>query len=70
MAAVTDLPKQVVIALAQCIKYLDAFNIADSLLATKFFSTFTTGSHMLLNGNTLTNLFVLTDMVKQGVHVD
>lgn len=59
MAAVTDFPKQVVIALAQCIRHLEAFDIADSLLATKFFSAFTTTNHMLLNGNTLTNLFVL-----------
>jgi DNA mismatch repair protein MSH3 len=57
MEAVADLPRQVVIALAQCIKYLLGFGIADAFLATKFFTKFTTRSHMLLNGNTLTNLY-------------
>ncbi|TFY77098.1 hypothetical protein EWM64_g6915 [Hericium alpestre] len=59
MAAVTDLPQQVVIALAQCIQHLAAFNIADALLVTQFFSKFTTRAHMILNGNTLTNLSLL-----------
>ena len=57
MAGITDFPRQVV-ALAECIKYLSAFNITDALLATEFYSTFTTRTHMLLNGNTLTNLWV------------
>ena len=56
MAAVTDFPKQVVVVLAHTIKYLSAFSIADAFLETKFFSKFTTRAHMLLNGNTLTNL--------------
>ncbi|EIM90301.1 DNA mismatch repair protein MSH3 [Stereum hirsutum FP-91666 SS1] len=69
MAAVTDFPKQVVIALAQCIRHLEAFDIADSLLATKFFSAFITTNHMLLNGNTLTNLEIYrneTDFTTRG----
>lgn len=60
MAEVADFPKQVIVALAQCIEYLSAFRIADALLATNFFSKFTTRAHMLLNGNTLTNLYVLS----------
>lgn len=64
MAAVTNFPKQVVIALAHCMQYLETFDIADSLLATKFFGAFTTRSHMLLNGNTLTNLFVLMSLAR------
>jgi hypothetical protein len=58
MAEVTDFPKQVVVALAQCIEYLSAFRVADALLATNFFAKFTTRAHMLLNANTLTNLCV------------
>jgi DNA mismatch repair protein MSH3 len=58
MAAVADFPKQVIVVLAHAINYLSAFNIADAFLETKFFSKFTTRAHMLLNANTLTNLFV------------
>lgn len=58
MADVADFPKQVVIALAQSIEYLSAFRVADALLAANFFSKFTTRAHMLLNGNTITNLCV------------
>ncbi len=60
MAEVTDFPKQVVVALAQCIEYLTAFRVADALLATNFFVKFTTRAHMLLNANTLTNLCVMS----------
>ena len=60
MAEVADFPKQVIIALAQSIKYLSAFRVADALLAANFFSKFTTKAHMLLNGNTITNLCVCT----------
>jgi hypothetical protein len=59
MAEVTDFPKQVVVALAQCIEYLSDFRVADALLATNFFAKFTTRAHMLLNANTLTNLCVM-----------
>ena len=58
MAEVADFPKQVIIALAQSIEYLSTFRVADALLAANFFSKFTTRAHMLLNGNTLTNLCV------------
>ncbi|KAI0247060.1 DNA mismatch repair protein MSH3 [Lactifluus subvellereus] len=69
MAEVADFPKQVIVALAQCIEYLSAFRIADALLATNFFSKFTTRAHMLLNGNTLTNLEIYqndTDFTTKG----
>jgi DNA mismatch repair protein MSH3 len=59
MAAITDFPKRVVIVLAHAIKHLSAFSIAEAFLETKFFSKFTTKVHMLLNGNTLTNLSVI-----------
>ncbi len=64
IAEVTDFPKQVVVALAQCIEYLSAFRVADALLATNFFAKFTTRAHMLLNGNTLTNLCVMYSYYK------
>jgi len=59
MATVVDFPKRVVVVLAHAIKHLSAFSIADAFLETKFFSKFSTRAHMLLNGNTLTNLSVL-----------
>ncbi len=58
MAAIAEFPKHVVIALAQAVKYLSAFEVADALLETKFFSKFTERTHMLLNSNTITNLSV------------
>ncbi|CAL1703692.1 unnamed protein product [Somion occarium] len=69
MAAVSDFPKSVVIALAHVVKYLSKFEVADALLETKFFSKFTERTHMLLNGNTLTNLEIYrneTDFTKKG----
>lgn len=56
MAAVSDFPKSVVIALAHVVRYLSKFEVADVLLETNFYSKFTERTHMLLNGNTLTNL--------------
>jgi len=64
MAEITNFPKQVVVALAQCIEYLSAFRVADALLATNFFAEFTTRAHMLLNANTLTNLCVMCPIAK------
>ena len=57
MAAITDFSKLVVIALAQSLKYLATFNVADALRETRFFGKFTERTHMLLNANTLTNLY-------------
>lgn len=62
MAAVTNFPKQVVVALSHLLNYLTAFNVEDALLETKFFAKFTERTHMLLNGNTLTNLYVLLNV--------
>jgi DNA mismatch repair protein MSH3 len=66
MAEATDFPKQVIVALAQCIEYLAAFRVADALLATNFFIKFTTRAHMLLTGNTLTNLYVMDSYCESG----
>ncbi|EJU05481.1 hypothetical protein DACRYDRAFT_74703 [Dacryopinax primogenitus] len=56
MTAIAELPQNVVIALAHCVNHLTAFGLADSFLRTKFFAEFTTKAHMLLAGNTLSNL--------------
>lgn len=56
MAAIAEFPKLVVLALAHVIKYLSDFDIEDALRETQFFTRFTERTHMLLNGNTLTNL--------------
>ncbi|KAF9477374.1 hypothetical protein BDN70DRAFT_881277 [Pholiota conissans] len=56
MAAAIELPKRVVIALAQAINHLSSFGIADAFLESQFFTKFTTRAHMLLAANTLINL--------------
>ncbi|KAJ7063163.1 muts domain V-domain-containing protein [Mycena amicta] len=69
LATITDLPKTVVVALACAIRHLSAFNIAASLLETRFFKRFTSKSHMLLGANTLSNLEIFqneTDMTVKG----
>ncbi|TFK72184.1 hypothetical protein BDN72DRAFT_836577 [Pluteus cervinus] len=66
MAAITDFPKRVVIALAHAIKYLSAFNIADAFLETDFFTKFSTRAHMLLAANTLTNLEIYRNETDYG----
>ena len=56
LAAVVDFPKPVTIALAQIIKHLTAFGLADVLLEAKLFDKFSSRVHMLLGANTLANL--------------
>ncbi|KXN82576.1 DNA mismatch repair protein MSH3 [Leucoagaricus sp. SymC.cos] len=74
MAEITDFPQRVVVALAHAVKYLSDFGLADPLLETRFFSKFTTHTHMLLAANTLINLEVYrneTDYRVEGslIHV-
>lgn len=74
MAEITDFPKRVVVALAHAVEYLSKFGLADVLLETKFFSRFTTQTHMLLAANTLINLEVYrneTDYTVEGslIHI-
>lgn len=57
-ASAIDFPRNVIISLAQTIKYLTLFGLASSLLRTSFFGRFLERSSMLLNANTLSNLFV------------
>lgn len=68
MAAVADLPKRVVVALAHAIKYLSAFGVADAFLETNFFMKFTTQAHMLLAANTLINLEVYRNETDNTTH--
>ncbi|KAL0947064.1 hypothetical protein HGRIS_013205 [Hohenbuehelia grisea] len=56
MAIITDFPSNVVVVLAQAIKHLSPFEIADTFLEPKFFKRFTDKTHMLLAANTLSNL--------------
>ncbi|KAJ6546536.1 DNA mismatch repair protein MSH3 [Mycena vulgaris] len=68
LAAITDFPKPVVVALASVIRYLSSFDIA-AALSQQNFTKFTTKSHMLLAGNTLTNLEIFqneTDYTTRG----
>ncbi|KAH9926110.1 muts domain V-domain-containing protein [Fomitopsis serialis] len=69
MATVSDFSKLAALALAYAAKYLAAFGVEDCLRETKFFSKFTERTHMLLNGNTLTNLEIYrneTDYTTKG----
>jgi DNA mismatch repair protein MSH3 len=56
MALVVDLPRTVVVALAHTLKHLAVFKLTDSFTDASVFTKFTDRTHMLLNGNTLTNL--------------
>ena len=58
MATIVGLPKTVVVALAHTIKYLTEFELSDVFVQTSMFTKFATRAHMLLNGNTLSNLRV------------
>ena len=58
LASAIDLPKSVCIPLADIVKYLSIFGLAEVLTRVEFFLKFTEKTHMLLNANTLTNLYV------------
>ncbi|KAL9542734.1 hypothetical protein MBANPS3_008465 [Mucor bainieri] len=66
---VVELPDIVIKTLACIIRYLDEFNLTNTLKSTKFFKHFVSASHMLLNGNTLVNLEIYrnnTDFTEKG----
>lgn len=54
----TEYPKQVVVALAHMVEYLSKFNISRLFRKQTRFKQFMERNHMLLNANTLTNLYV------------
>jgi DNA mismatch repair protein MSH3 len=57
LETVTGFPHSVVIALAHAVTYLRSFAIADAFVQVRFFTRFATRAHMLLNANTLANLY-------------
>lgn len=63
-AVVKELPQKVCIALAHIVEHLRAFGLAEALTRTEFFSRFAERQHMLLNANTLANLFVINDYIQ------
>ncbi|KAG8884457.1 Mismatch repair protein msh3 [Tulasnella sp. 331] len=69
IAVIVGLPKKVQVALAHAIQYLTTFGVSDAFSEATFFSTFSSRSHMLLNGTTLTNLEIFrnsTDFTEKG----
>ncbi|KAG1782777.1 muts domain V-domain-containing protein [Suillus placidus] len=68
LVLVAGLPQLVALSLAHSIKYLSTFSIADALLGVKFFTKFTERSHMLLNGNTMTNLEIYQNQTDFTTH--
>lgn len=57
-AAASQLPQKVTVALAYSVDYLLEYDLTDIFIETEFFGKFTDRQHMLLNANTLTNLYV------------
>jgi DNA mismatch repair protein MSH3 len=53
---VLNLPDQVTICLSAMIKHMTEYGLEHVLELTKYFQHFSSRSHMLLNGNTLTSL--------------
>lgn len=54
----TEYPKRVIIALAHMVEHLSKFNISRVFRKQTSFKQFMERNHMLLNANTLTNLYV------------
>lgn len=62
-------PRLVIVALSAMIDYLREFALDSALQLTQNFSSFSSRHHMLLNGNTLSNLEILcndTDYTQKG----
>lgn len=66
-AAVNDLPKNAIVALAHSLDYLRTFDLSDVLTQTRFFNKFSERQHMLLNANTLSNLYVFHILCKNAL---
>ncbi|KAL4779336.1 DNA mismatch repair protein msh3 [Aspergillus varians] len=66
---VLNLPDQVTICLSSMIKHMTEYGLEHVLQLTKYFQHFSSRSHMLLNGNTLTSLEIYqnqTDYSSKG----
>jgi DNA mismatch repair protein MSH3 len=58
MAIIADFPRVVIVALSYTIRHLSAFDVSKAFRQAVHFTEFKNKVHMLLNANTLTNLFV------------
>ncbi|WEW60046.1 Mismatch repair protein msh3 [Emydomyces testavorans] len=66
---VLNLPEDITICLSAMIKHLTEYKLENVFDLTKYFQSFSARSHMLLNGNTLTNLEIYqnqTDHTSKG----
>ncbi|KAI1959954.1 Mismatch repair protein msh3 [Ophidiomyces ophidiicola] len=66
---VLGLPEDVTVCLSSMIKHLTEYKLENVFDLTKYFQSFSARSHMLLNGNTLTNLEIYqnqTDYTSKG----
>lgn len=66
---VMELPSLVTLCLSALIKHLSDYRLEHVLDLTKYFQSFSTRSHMLLNGNTLSSLEIYrnqTDYTTKG----
>ncbi|KIY71595.1 hypothetical protein CYLTODRAFT_345511 [Cylindrobasidium torrendii FP15055 ss-10] len=69
LAEVSGLPKQVIVALAHTVSHLAAFGLSNVFADARFFTKFSTQTHMLLTTNTLNNLEIYqnqTDYSSKG----
>ncbi|KAG0296612.1 Mismatch repair protein msh3 [Linnemannia gamsii] len=56
LKTVLGLSKELIVALSAILTHLTAFGLASIFKLSKYFECFTSRSHMLLNGNTISNL--------------
>ncbi|KAF9903426.1 Mismatch repair protein msh3 [Linnemannia zychae] len=56
LKTVLGLSKELIVALSAILTHLTAFGLASIFRLSKYFECFTSRSHMLLNGNTISNL--------------
>ncbi|KAL2860673.1 mismatch repair protein MSH3 [Aspergillus lucknowensis] len=63
---VLDLPDLVTICLSAMIKHMTEYGLEHVLQLTKYFQHFSSRSHMLLNGNTLTSLEIYQNQTDQS----
>ncbi|KAG0369047.1 muts domain V-domain-containing protein [Gamsiella multidivaricata] len=69
LKTVLGLSRQLIVALSAMITHLTEFGLASVFRLSKYFECFTSRSHMLLNGNTISNLEIYrnqTDWSTQG----
>ncbi|KAF9987234.1 Mismatch repair protein msh3 [Mortierella antarctica] len=69
LKTVSGLSRNLIVALSAIITHLTDFGLAPVFRLSKYFECFTSRSHMLLNGNTLSNLEIFrnqTDWTAQG----